>query len=58
MKRYVKEYANDKKRKIIKNNLYSDEVRAEILLKIDFILGQYKRQLFNEEGAIRALAEV
>ena len=54
MKRYVKEYANDKKRTIIKNGLYSDEVRAEILLKIDFILGQYKRQLFNEEGAIRA----
>lgn len=58
MKRYVKEYANDKKRTIVNNGLYSDEVRAEILLKIDFILGQYKRQLFNEEGAIRALAEV
>ena len=58
MKRYVKEYSNDKKRKIMKNNLYRDDVRAEILGKIDFILYQYKRQLLNEEGAIRALVEV
>ena len=58
MKRYVKEYANDKKRKIIKNNLYSDDVRANIIKKIDFILHQYKRQMLNEEGTIRALAEV
>lgn len=58
VKRYVTEYATDKTKKILKNDLMDPALKRALISKIEKVLLLYKKGLITSEEVIRGILEL